>query len=99
MRGLVVFLILAIALASFSFAYASLGDFKNKVSGFSAFTSAVCENQKNFVYCRDEVFVNCNGKISKASGMAECNGFKLEIPKVTGEAVFGNDWKDPRIEN
>lgn len=111
MRGLVIFLILAIALVSFSFAYADLGkpDIKNtdnknlktetKITEFSTFTSAVCENKKEAVHCNDEVFVNCNGKISKMKDIAECDGVKLDFPKATGFAVFGKDWKDPRKVN
>ena len=46
--------------------------------------------------CKEEVFVNCNGNVSKASDIAECNGIKLDIPKATGFAVFEKGWKDPR---
>lgn len=54
---------------------------------FNTFTSAVCEEKDNLRYCRDELFVNCNGKILKADETKDCNGFKIEN-KVTGFAVF-----------
>lgn len=67
-----------------------------KISKFNIFTSAVCESNGDFVNCKDEIFVNCSGKISKANDVAECEGIIIDLPKTTGLAVFGNDWKDPR---
>ena len=110
MRGLVVFLLVIVLIASFSFVAANLdslniGKDKNKevqvkeetkVFEFSTFTSAVCQNKEDFVHCKDEVFVNCDGEISKAIDVAECNGIKLDVPKATGAAVFEKEWKDPR---
>ena len=99
MRGLVILLILVV-ISSFSFAAYSLRlndkAQANKHFEFSTFTSAVCEDKEGFVHCKDEIFVNCNGKISKAIEAAECNGFKVETPKTLGFAVFDKDWKDPR---
>ena len=66
-------------------------------SNFSTFTSAVCEEKEDLVHCKDEVFVDCNGTVSKAGDVAECNGTKLAVPKATGFAVFEKGWKDPRI--
>ncbi len=63
---------------------------------FSTFTSAVCEGKNDVVHCKDEVFVNCDGNISKLDDATECNGIKLDVPKATGDAVFGKEWKDPR---
>ena len=106
MRGVVVFLAVLIVMASFSFVAMSAknaNDIKTesiekpKILDFSTYTSAVCENQGEIIHCKDEFFVNCNGKVSKAADVAECNGFKIDAPKTTGAAVFGNDWKDPRI--
>ncbi|MDP3765267.1 MAG: hypothetical protein Q8R04_02035 [Nanoarchaeota archaeon] len=101
MRGLVIFLIVLVGIASFSFVAASISNVNEdekeaKIAKFSTFTSAVCEKRADSVYCRDEFFVNCNGKISKAVDVAECNGVKLEAPKALGFAVFSKDWKDPR---
>ena len=105
MRGLVIFLLVLIGLVSFSFIAFNVDDKNNekmeakeqvKEFKFSTFTSAVCENKEEFVYCKDEVFVNCDGKISKAVEAAECNGFKVEAPKALGFAVFDKNWKDPR---
>ena len=105
MRGLVYFLLMLVGLASFSFIVISaknVNDIKTetlekpKILEFSTFTSAVCESKKNVFHCNDEFFVNCNGKVSKAVDVAECNGMKVEAPKILGFAVFGNDWKDPR---
>ena len=102
MRGLVIVLLILAVMLSFSFVAASINDKKTETKKetkqleFSTFTSAVCENKEEFVHCRDEVFVNCNGEISKAIDVAECNGIKFDVPQVTGFAVFDKDWKDPR---
>ena len=105
MRGLVIFLVISVIIASFSFIVANANSLnnkkietknENKAFEFSTFTSAVCENKADVVHCKDEVFVNCNGTVSKAVDVAECNGIKIETPKATGLATFGNGWKDPR---
>ena len=105
MRGLVIFLLILVLVISFSFVVLSINNLsykkienkeENKILEFGTFTSAVCENKEEVVHCKDEVFVNCNGKVSKVLDAAECNGFKLDAPKVSGAAVFGKDWKDPR---
>lgn len=104
MRGLVLFLIILVIIGSLSFVAVSMNN-NAKIHApkyeflsyeFSTFTSAVCENKADVVHCKDEVFVNCNGSISKATDVAECEGIKIDVPKATGFAVFGNDWKDPR---
>ncbi len=104
MRGLVIFLLVIIGIASFSFVAAGTDIIRNKAANanqqktaeFSIFTSAVCENKEKYVYCKDEVFVKCNDKTSKAADTEECNGFKINVPKVTGSATFSKEWKDPR---
>ena len=108
MRGLVTVLLTLVVIASLSFVALSTNNNKiennkngetekePKILEFSTFTSAVCENKEEIVNCKDEVFVNCNGKISKAVDVAECNGIKLDVQKVNGFAVFENGWKDPR---
>ena len=107
MRGMVIFLMILGVIASVSFAAASISNvnisnvnFKAQEQAkdlqFSTFTSAVCERGKDVVRCKDEFFVNCNGKISKVFNVAECDGIKLDVPKPTGFATFGKEWKDPR---
>ena len=101
MRGLVLFLLLVVAIASFSLVAASMKNDKQEIKNsrileFKTFTSAVCENKEKVVYCKDEIFVNCNGNISKANDVIACNGIRMDAPKSTGFAVFGNEWKDPR---
>ena len=98
MRGLVVFLLIVAIFLSFIFLNINIKEDENAKNnfGFSTFTSAICEDKNDFVYCKDELFVNCNGKISKAIDVVECNGIKMNAPKVTGFAVFEKDWKDPR---
>ena len=104
MRGLVLFLIVIVIIGFLSFIVASINDSnnliktkqENKIVEFGTFTSAVCENKKDVINCKDEIFVKCNGQISKAVDVAECNGIKIDVPKATGAAVFGNGWKDPR---
>ena len=110
MKGLVVFLLTLAVIISLSFAAANINRLSTKkieikevqikdeseVLGFSTFTSAVCENKTGAVNCKDEVFVKCNGNISRAEDISGCNGFKVEIPKTLGFATFSGDWKDPR---
>lgn len=105
MRGMVLFLIALVIIGSLSFAAASINSKnsgsvenknQNKITEFSTFTSAVCESKEKTVNCRDEVFVKCNGTISKAVDVAECNGLRIDVPKATGFATFPKDWKDPR---
>ena len=102
MRGLLLFLIIVFGIISFSLITTSVDNKlqikeETKNLEFSTFTSAVCEHKADVVYCKDELFVNCYGEISKAVDVAECNGIKLDIPKATGFAIFRSDWKDPRI--
>ena len=104
MRGLVLFILVLIVIFSFSFVVANINInnekkeiIKNsKEFEFSTFTTAVCENKEEVVHCKDEIFVNCNGKVSKAADVAECNGMNLDVPKATGDAVFDKEWRDPR---
>ncbi len=108
MRGLVLFVSVLVFMASFGFIASGIFSEKDgtgtennpkqeaKQLEFSTFTSAVCEKGKDVVKCRDEFFVNCNGTISKAIDVAECEGIKVEVPKALGFATFGKDWKDPR---
>ena len=108
MRGLVIFLIVVAIISSFSLVAASMNNsnlnitnmdnkkIETKNPEFSAFTSAVCENKEKFVYCKDKIFVNCNGKLSNAVDFAECDRIKIALPASTGFAVFRKDWKDPR---
>lgn len=99
MRGLVLFLAVLAVIGALSFADASIVKEKTepKITQFKTFTSAVCYNDGKATRCKDELFVNCNGQISKADEIAECNGLKLDAVKPTGSAVFGKDWKDPRV--
>src|SRR3989338_2333510 len=69
-------------------------ELKDRNSQFSTFTLAVCEKGNNSVICKDELFVNCNGNISKALDAVECNGVRLDVPQITGFAVFDKDWED-----
>ena len=94
MRGFVIFLLVIAVMASFSFVAANISTDKKETKEFefNTFTSAVCDNSQDFVHCKDEVFVNCNGKVSKAADVAECNGIKLDVPKTLGFAVFDKDW-------
>ena len=101
MRGLVLlFMSIAAGIVLFSILAISMRDETHKKQDknfeFSTFTSAVCEDKGTAIYCKDQLFVNCNGNVSKADGVAECNGISLGAPKITGFAVFGKDWKDPR---
>lgn len=105
MRGLVLSLLILAAIASLGFAAANMKNMNNQKTAvdeksmeleFSTFTSAVCQNKAEFVQCKDEVFINCSGKISRADDAAECNGIGLDLPKASGFAVFEKGWKDTR---
>ena len=93
MKGLVIFLLVLVGLSLFSFMAVSLSTNKDEIKQdsksieFKTFTSAVCEEKNNLKYCKDELFVNCNGKLSKASEIKECNEFKVDN-QVTGFAVL-----------
>ena len=100
MRGLVLFIMVLAVIGSFSFVDAFID---NKASQkdreniqFNTFTSAVCDNDGKVTRCKDELFVNCNGEVSKADEIAECNGLKIDALRPTSSAVFGKGWKDPR---
>ena len=96
-------MMIMVFLALFSFMALSVNqeynEFKKSSEGFEfkTFTSAVCDYSGDNVVCRDEIFVNCNGRISKSGELKECNGIRLDNPKVSGFAVFGEGWEDPRI--
>lgn len=105
MRGLVLFLAVIAIIGSFGLVDAGITDKMTdkeqkieqpKNLQFNTFTSAVCSNDGKVTRCKDELFVDCNGEISKVDGIAECNGLKLDAMKPTGSAVFGKGWKDPR---
>lgn len=102
MKGMVSVMLVMVFLSLFSFMALSVNsdydDFKKASESieFKTFTSAVCEDMSDGVYCKDELFVNCNGKISKSSEIEECEGISLAQHEVSGSAVFGNDWRDPR---
>lgn len=66
---------------------------------FKTFTSAVCKELQEQVHCRDEIFVNCSGNISKAEDVAECGGMKIDVSGVNGFAVFEKGWNDERNKN
>ena len=93
MKGLVIFLLVLVGLSLFSFMAVSSGTNKDEIKQdskrieFKTFTSAVCEEKNDLRYCRDVLFVNCNGKLSKASEIKECNEFKVDN-QVTGFAVL-----------
>lgn len=98
MRGLVVFslLLVAVILSSCS---SNANDEKTKSPDFefSTFTKSVCQGSGNFTACESELFVNCSGRIYRAEYFNGCNGMELDVPAVSGFAVFDNDkWKDPR---
>ena len=105
MNKLAISLLMLVVIVSLSFAVISINNtsenkIKNtqeaKILNFSTFTSAVCQNKNDLVDCKDEVFIKCNGKISRAADVTECNGIKINAPTITGAAVFDKNWKDPR---
>ena len=68
---------------------------------FKILTKAVCEERDGHIYCRDELFVRCNGNehiINDKYSLAECNGIKLNLSDidVNGSTKFKKEWADPR---
>lgn len=69
---------------------------------FKLLTKAVCENSSEHVFCRDELFIKCNGsefmiKDGKLDNFTECGArLKLSGIAVNGSAKLGKDWADPR---
>jgi len=57
-----------------------------QVERFDIYTSAVCEEKEDHIYCHDEQFVNC-GEVE----------YMLQTSNILGFAVFDKDWKDPRL--
>ena len=103
MKASIFILFIVVVVALFSFIALSSNNSKNQPTApsgfeFKTFTSAVCESKSDVINCRDELFVNCSGKISKADEVSDCNGIKLENQKITGAATasFSKNWKDPR---
>jgi len=101
MRGMVIFSLILVMLVSVSFLAVNINSDVGAaedldVMEFSTFTSAVCNENEDNIFCKDEVFVNCNGEISKVIGAAECDGITISVSKATGYAYFDKDWVDPR---
>ena len=103
MKKSIFILFIVVVIFLFSFKAFPAGNSKNQAKApssfeFKTFTSAVCESKTDVIQCRDELFVNCSGKILKADEFTDCNGIKIENQKVTGAATasFSKDWKDPR---
>jgi len=70
---------------------------------FKVLTKAVCEEKSNHVFCRDELFVKCDGKEYLVSNeplndMLECNDIKINLSdiKANGDTEFKKGWIDPR---
>ncbi len=67
---------------------------------FKTKTVAICDYYESYVYCHDELMVNCGDEeyvLPKTEEIARCGGIELKVPRVTASAVFDKDWKDPRI--
>lgn len=79
--------------ASTSYSSSEILNFKTK-------TVALCEYYEDYVYCHDELIVNCGDEeyvLPKTEEIARCGDIKLQVTPVTAFAVFDKDWKDPRI--
>ena len=106
MKWLVRFLLALVLVSSLSFVGIALVinpmkaqynyDNGHQILEFSTFTSAVCEIKETRTFCKDELFVNCNGSISTADKIKDCNGIRVDVPILMGAAVFDSKWEDPR---
>ena len=86
-------------------AYAVKENLSKGKNYFKAFTKAVCEEKTNHTFCRDELFIKCNGKdyMIKEEDLynfTDCKGVKLNLSdvKVIGHAIFEKEWDDPRVK-
>ena len=84
-------------------AYAVKENLSKEKTDFKVFTKAVCEEKPNHIFCRDELFIKCNGKEyiikeNKLNNFTECKNIKLNLSeiKVTGHTTFKKEWSDPR---
>ena len=102
MKAIIPIALMIILVAAISFAAVKMNDKEQitapelKKFSLKTYTAAVCEDRENHIFCKDEFFVNCNGNVSIASEIAECEGVKIPVPNAMGAAVFDPEWKDPR---
>ena len=57
---------------------------------FRISTKAVCENKSNYVSCRDELFIRCNGEeniIQKnnSGDFIECNNVRIKLSDIAND--------------
>jgi len=75
---------------------------KEDLPEFKTYTKAVCEKDKGFIICKDELFANCNGYEfivpREEIDPIRCGSLVFKIPenKINGIGIFEEDWKDPR---
>ena len=78
--------------------YAVLDSATAEKADFKIFTKAVCEEKAEHVFCRDELFVKCNGNeysigSESLNNLVECNNIKLNLSDamVKGDGIFKKD--------
>ena len=84
-------------------AYAVKENMSKEKTEFKVFTKAVCEEKFQHIFCRDELFIKCNGKEylvreQNLENFTDCKNIKLNLSdiKVTGHTTFQIGWSDPR---
>ena len=59
---------------------------------FKVLTKAVCENKSDHIFCRDELFVSCNGKEyivseNKSNDFIECDNIKIKLSDISNDTT------------
>src|SRR3989344_1606093 len=82
--------------------YAVKENTSSEKTDLKVFTKAVCEERNEHVFCKDELFIECNCKeiIAKKENLnefTEC-GIKINLSDIfaNGSAEFRKGWTDPR---
>ena len=73
-----------------------------KKNNFKILTKAVCNEEAEHIFCRDGLFIRCNGKEfaineNYTDNLTECKA-KLDLSGImaSGTSEFRKDWNDPR---
>ena len=64
-------------------------------------TFAVCEQEGEYVHCKDKIFASCNNTpIELNDTIFYCDGKKYNVSNMPlGEAYHLENWTDPRARN
>ena len=77
--------------------YAVKENINAKNISFKVMTKAVCEEKSERVFCRDELFVSCNGKEyivfeNKSNEFIECDNLKIKLSDIANDSAKLKKW-------